>query len=251
MELLSKFSSQDRHYTESIKTSSYLQSCTTTSANTSANTSNTDSNTNSNTTKKKYKSYRTICELFIDIFDPTCSILEEKEKKVYTDQLLIEIATQIDEDKKDKYDKFNYSKIMKPQYIQQGLQSKNNVSSLLYLSDYYKVSSVIYLGSSKLTITTSDKDRNQLHILYTNGTFIVVDDIPDYTAGVFKDLGEGFVMDIETKDIYNKYLDPISKYKATDLVDLAKEVGISLESNGKKKVKKVLYDEINLYHLNH
>ena len=234
MDLLSKYSKEDRHYTESIKTSSYLQSYD-----------------NNNNNDKSYKSYRTISELFIDKFDPTCSILEEKEKKVYTDQLLIEIATQIDEDKQDKYDKFNYSKVMKSQIIQQGLQSKNTISSLLYLSDYYKVSSVIHLGSSKQTIITSDKDRTQFHILYMNGIFTEVEDSPNYTHGDFKDLGESFVMDIVKKDIYTKYLDPISKYKATELVDLAKEVGISLESNGKKKVKKVLYDEINLYHLNH
>ena len=234
MDILSKYSSQGRDYTKSITISKYLQT-------------KEQSNNNNNNNNKSYSS---ICGLFIDLFDPTCSILDKNEKKIYTDKLLIEIASNIDEHKEDKYDIYNYSKIMKSQVIQYGLQCKNNVSSLLYLSDYYKVTSVLYMGTYKLKVVTSDKDRKLLHILYTNGSFIEVEDAPDYTDGEFKDLGECFVMDIDKKDIYNKYLDPISKYKATDIVDLAKEVGISLESKGRKKIKKVLYDEINLYHLN-
>jgi len=42
----------------------------------------------------------------------------------------------------------------------------------------------------------------------------------------------------------------ISKYKAPELIELASKIQIPLEVNGKKKVKKQLYDDINLYYLN-
>ena len=49
-------------------------------------------------------------------------------------------------------------------------------------------------------------------------------------------------------DIYVKYLKGIGNYKLDDLTKLAKEFNISLVSDkGKKKTKKILYDEINLY----
>ena len=43
----------------------------------------------------------------------------------------------------------------------------------------------------------------------------------------------------------------ISNYKIEDLRKLACECNISLNDGPKKKVKKILYDEINLYQLNH
>jgi hypothetical protein len=232
MELLTNFAKHDKHYTSSIKQSEYVQ-------------------TYSTTKSISGKSYQSINQLFIDLFDPTCSILEDKGKHIYMNKLLIDIATQIDEHKEDTYDKFNYSKLMKPELIQRGLQINNSVSSLLYLSDYYKVTSSIYLTSAKVKVVTSDKDRTHLHILY-NGQFSVINDdsIPEFNKGDFKEVGECFIMDVSTKDIYNKFLDPISKYKASELAVLANEVGVSLEDGGKKKVKKVLYDDINLYHLN-
>ena len=47
--------------------------------------------------------------------------------------------------------------------------------------------------------------------------------------------------------VYNLYLKPITTYKLDELVNYAKEFDISLmKENGKKKVKKELYDDINL-----
>ena len=50
--------------------------------------------------------------------------------------------------------------------------------------------------------------------------------------------------------IYKNYLKPLSSYKVADLQELATNCIISLDNHGKKKTKKTLYDEINLYHLN-
>ena len=46
--------------------------------------------------------------------------------------------------------------------------------------------------------------------------------------------------------VYNTYLKAISNYKADDLINIANELNIDLNKNGKKKIKKELYDEINL-----
>ena len=47
-------------------------------------------------------------------------------------------------------------------------------------------------------------------------------------------------------DIYKKYLKTISHYKMDDLIKIAEELNIDIKKNGKKKTKKVLYDDINL-----
>ena len=58
-------------------------------------------------------------------------------------------------------------------------------------------------------------------------------------------------MSLDMKDIYiyKPYLMPITKYKLKDLEEIAKEEDISLNgTTGKKKLKKQLYDDINLKH---
>ena len=228
MDLLSSLNSK-KNYCESIKESIYTQRI--------------------NDYPQK-KVYHDINHLFIDRFDATCSILEEKEKSVYIKQRIIEIATEIDENSSESYNTFNYSKQMKSSLIQIGLQSVNNVSSLLYLSDLYKVSAVIYIDSLQTKITTSKKVRDLLHILYKDGSFMIIDESIDFKEGEFKQLGECFVLNTKNLDVYVNYLQAISKYKSSELVDIAQQLGLPIEHNGKKKVKKQLYDDINLYHLN-
>ena len=57
-------------------------------------------------------------------------------------------------------------------------------------------------------------------------------------------------IDISTKDVYVRYLNSIGNYKLPELVEMATQRNISLMNGNKKKVKKQLYDEINLYELN-
>ena len=199
----------------------------------------------------KRKVYQNINDLFMDRFDPTCSILEEKDKPVYRKQRIIEIATDIDEKKQTNYDKFKYSsKYMKPSVIQTGLQTPNALSSVLYLGDLYKVTPVIHLDTLKIKVTTSKKTRDTIHILYKDGTFMELDESTDFKVGEYKDLGECFVLNIKDLSVYSNYLESIGKYKAPDLIEIAQKIQIPLELNGKKKVKKQLYDDINVYYLN-
>ena len=228
MDLLTKHD-KGKTFCDSITTSSYLQ----------------------NSTKKSEPVYSTIVDLFFSCFDPHYSLIENKDKQLYIKQLLVSIATEIDEDKSNKYDNFNYLKCMNSTLIQQGLQSMNTVSCLLYLSDYYGVTTHVYVESLKSLIVTSDKVRKEFHIKFSNNKWSeLTGELPEYKQGEFKDLGEAFVLDVKTKDIYKKYLNPIGKYKSPELIQIAKDMDIPLVKDGKKKVKKELYDDINLYQLN-
>jgi hypothetical protein len=230
MDLLTRFT-KDKVYCDRINESSYTQS--------------------KQTSKQTSLIFPTIIDLFFSCFDHHYSLIENKDKQLYVKQLLMSIATEIDEDKSNKYDNFNYLKCMNSTLIQQGLQSMNTVSCLLYLSDYYGVTTHVYVESSKSLIVTSDKVRKTFYIHFKDNKWSeLTGELPDYKQGEFKDLGEAFVLDVKTKDIYKKYLNPIGKYKSPELIQIAKDMGLPLVKDGKKKVKKELYDDINMYQLN-
>jgi len=199
--------------------------------------------------------FPTIINLFFSNFDHHYAIIESRDKDLYGKQRLIEIVTDIDEKKASNYDKFTYLGCMNPTLIQQGLQSMKSVSSLLYLGDYYNVTPVVFIESSMLKVVTSAKERNKFNILYTLGgkwkEVTDVDTVDDkFQEGQFEDLGTCLTLDVSTRDIYIKYLQSVGKYKVQELIDVAKSMNISLEKDGKKKIKKQLYDDINSYQLN-
>ena len=228
MDLLSKFT-KDKIYSDRINPSSYEQGITI-------------------DTKPMFPS---IIDLFFSVYDHHYILVENKDKQLYVKQRLMNIATEIDENKSHKYDNFNYLKCMNPTLIQQGLQAMNTVSALLYLSDYYGVTTHVYLQTPMLKVVTSEKNRTVFNIVYTSGCkWSEIDVLTDYKEGSFKDLGLGLTLDVKTRDIYKKYLNPIGKYKSPELIEIAKEMNLPLDNNGKKKVKKELYDDINLYQLN-
>ena len=232
MELLSKLSST-KTYCENIKESSYVQRVN-------------DVNNVNNT-----KVYQDINNLFVDKFDPTCNILDEKDKDVYYIQRLLEIATDIDEKNDTNYLNYKYSsKVFKTSLIQSGLQTPNTLSSVIYLGDFYKVKPVIYIDSIKTKIIISQKNRNNIHILFKDGTFTELDEPLEYKLGSYDDLKHALVLNVKKLDVYELDLQPIGKYKVTELVELANKINLPIEENGKKKVKKQLYDELYLYYLN-
>jgi len=232
MDLLTKFT-KDKIFSDRIHPSSYEQG----------------KHTNS---KQVFPS---ILDLFFSVYDHHYSFIENKDKLLYVKQLIMNIATEIDENKQHKYDNFNYLKCMNSTVIQQGLQAMNTVSALLYLSDYYGVTTNVYLETPMLKVATSEKTRKEFNIVYNvdckwSEIDVVIDVVTDYKDGSFEDLGLGLTLDVNTPNIYKKYLNPIGKYKSPELIEIAKEMNLPLDKDGKKKVKKELYDDINLYQLN-
>ena len=134
--------------------------------------------------------------------------------------------------------------------IQNGLQTPNTLSSVIYLGDFYKVTPVIYIDYIQTKVVISQKTRNNIHILYKDGTFTELDEPLEFKEGSYDNLNECFVLNVKKLDIYQLDLEPIGKYKVSELVELANKVNLPIEENGKKKVKKQLYDELYLYYLN-
>ena len=229
MELLSKLLST-KTYCENIKDSPYVQRIN---------------------DIVKSKVYQDINKLFIDKFVPTCNILDEKDKDLYYLQRLLEIATDLDEKHDTNYLNYKYSsKVFKPSLIQNGLQTPNTLSSVIYLGDFYKVTPVIYIDYIQTKVVISQKTRNNIHILYKDGTFTELDESLEFKEGSYDNLNECFVLNVKKLDVYELELQTIGKYKVTELVELANKVNLPIEENGKKKVKKQLYDELYLYYLN-
>ena len=229
MELLTKLTST-KTYCENIKESCYVQSVT---------------------DVVKTKVYQDINNLFIDKFDSTCNILEEKDKDIYYVQRILEIATDVDEKNNTNYLNYKYSpKVLKSSVIQSGLQTPNSLSSVIYLGDFYKVTPIIYIDYLKTKVIISQKTRNNIHIHYKDGTFTELDEPLDYKVGTYNDLKHALVLNIKKLDVYQSVLNPIGKYKVTELVELADKINLPIEENGKNKVKKQLYDELYLYYLN-
>ena len=202
---------------------------------------------------KSSKYCNSLLDIFLSNFDPSYVLMDMKDRKNYIKKKAISIASELDENKIEKYDKFHYNSGMKSNIIQTGLQLDNNTSTLLYLSDYYNVSTLIYLYDSKKYVKTSDKIRTNFRIIYKQNKWYTMDDTPtDFEETIFGELSCCLHMDVATKDIYTKYLKGIGNYKVNDLYNIANELDISVsDSSNKKKTKKVLYDEINLYKLNH
>jgi len=199
--------------------------------------------------------YPSFIELLFTNYDHHYSMVESSDKELYMKQRLLEIATQLEEQKDTYYDKYNYNKKMTISIIQHGLQSKDHLSSLLYLGDLYNVSMIVYLEGTKQKIKTTDKDRALLHIVYTSSRKwymidTVTDELSSFIDAPFDVLSMCVVLDVSTKDVYNRYLGAIGTYKSPELVELATQRNISLIKGSKKKVKKELYDDINYYELN-
>lgn len=201
------------------------------------------------------KVYPTMVELLLTHFDHHYSMVDAKDKLLYMKQRLIELATLLEEKKPEYYDKFKYNKKMSISTIQHGLQSLEHVSCLLYLADLYKIRVEVYLDKTKQKILTTEKDKPVFNLIYTEkGKWYTTDtlttELEQYTDSEFNALSECLVLDISTKDVYVRYLNSIGNYKLPELVEMATQRNISLMNGNKKKVKKQLYDEINLYELN-
>ena len=163
----------------------------------------------------------------------------------------IELATFIDEHTEKTYDNFNYDKKFSKKLLQQGLQEEDSLSSSLYISDLYNFTIILYDKYNNKYYKLSQKDKPLVYIEYYNHSFRIMED----PTNDFKDIkyetsigGLENILNCNVKgiDIYKKYLKTISHYKMDDLIKIAEELNIDIKKNGKKKTKKVLYDDINL-----
>ena len=130
------------------------------------------------------------------------------------------------------------------------MQNTNNLSSILYLNELYKIKVIIYNNETDKYYTTTMKNYNPIYCKYVNNSWTLFNQEKDIMLENDLQKLDGIInLDIDTILIHTPFLSPISKYKMNDLETIAKNENISMiHSNGKKKLKKDIYDEINLKH---
>ena len=113
----------------------------------------------------KTNSYKTLEEVIIYSYDHN-SLLNDNTN-LYIDQYKLKIASNIDENSKNFYDNYKYSKKMKKNLIQTGLQSKDNISSIIYLGDLFKIDIVVKVDDNYYKIV--DRNREDYFVEYKDG----------------------------------------------------------------------------------
>jgi len=230
-ELMNDPKNTNRNYTHKIKESKYVQS-----------------------SSQMDDSYSTINELFLSLYDPSFSLLPSKEKTFYMKQKLLQIATDIDEKSREKYECFNYNNKFTKSMIQRGLQLSEYLSTVLYLNDLYGIRTILVFKDEKCYYETTPKTKEKVYLRFTQSnekwSLGTEGDIDGCSQKNLSELNSILINDVLVDSIYKNYLKPISSYKASELQEIASSDSISLVMDGKKKTKKMLYDEINLYHLN-
>jgi len=236
----------DQYYTHDIVESEYTQCSIKQSNNENKNIKQ------ENKKEEKKEIFKTLEELLLFTYDYN-SMLQENPK-IYIDKRKIELATFIDEHTEKTYDNFNYDKKFSKRVIQQGLQETDSLSSVLYICDLYNIAIVLYDKYNDKYYKLSQKEKPVVYIEYYNHSFRIMEN----PTNDFKDinyetsiggLDNIFNCNIKGIDIYKKYLKAISHYKMEDLIKIAEELNVEVKKNGKRKTKKVLYDDINLLKL--
>lgn len=184
-----------------------------------------------------------ICELIIGNNELEYNNIEKSHRNSFIVNKKLELAGEIKKDER-------YSKKFSSKIIQNGLQEINYLSSILYLNEIYKIHCVIYNSNTKKYYHTSYRNYPKVVCLYKNNTWFIDDtlEVPIESSDV-QELSTIITLDSDVM-IFKTFLNPISKYKISELEDKCRERNIKLlKSNGKKKLKKELYDEINLYEI--
>ena len=180
--------------------------------------------------------------------------LSYNDDRIDIDNYKMKLASDIDSN--DYYHSFNYSKYFSKQMIQNGLHKKNQLSTLLFLSDVYKVNIYIYYNHHIYKINMKNYGTD-IYFKYNN-TWTIDDynsNIPlitlkDNTKGI-SNLSNIIKIDIDYNiNIYNKHLKSISNYKVNDLISICENDNINYKKNGKNIKKIDIYNNINEYYFN-
>lgn len=225
----------NKRYISDINESNYIQKI---NANKSCN----------NIIDKKVKYYNYVEDILIYTYEYESHL--EKMSQLNIDAIKIDIASKIDENSEEYYNKYNYnSRKFNKNLIQRGLQERNKLSTLLYLCDKYNINLYLVNDTKKnKTLLSSNKilNKEDIYIKQINNKYTFGENNKNYT--IVNDIKEikDISCDIKTKDIYINYLKAISNYKLEELQEIATNNNINIKYGNKNKTKKVLYEEINM-----
>ena len=190
---------------------------------------------------KKEVGYKDICELFFKNYSAEYQILptnDDKENFIY--QKKLDLAGL------NGFDKGKYIPKFSKKLISSGLQELNSLSSILYLNLYFNCNLTIYNNSTDRYYQTGIKGENIMMCEYRNNSWFDKEPIQDVEYSDMNDLKGVLNLDINTIMIYQSSLKSIGNYKMDELKKMATEYDIPLKGNGKSKLKKEIYEEINL-----
>uniref|UniRef100_A0A6C0C4E5 Uncharacterized protein n=1 Tax=viral metagenome TaxID=1070528 RepID=A0A6C0C4E5_9ZZZZ len=204
---------------------------------------------------KKYdndvvKTFKTIFELILSIKDVNYTLLEFQELHKYISDKKLELCSIVD----TEYPTYNFNKrMLSKSLICKNLQqiNDNNLSSLLFYNEHFKINLIIYNKSDNKYYKTGLKNYEKIYITYHNKKWTILDiNNNDINYSDINELNTIIDIDLKNNIIYEPYLKAFSHYKLPDLIEIAEEYSMNiLKENGKKKSKRELYDEINLYKL--
>ena len=183
-----------------------------------------------------------ICEVIISQNDQEYNTMQKQQRGNYIVKKKLEIADNV-----TKSEKFNKS--FTPKIIQTGLQNENYLSSVLYMNELYKVNTTVFNSITNKFYKTSYMDYPMLFCEYKNNTWHYLEDADINQDTKFHQISE--LSDIITQDtnmmIFKSSMLPISKYKVKDLEEMCVKLNLETSTNGKKKLKKELYDLLSLH----
>jgi hypothetical protein len=181
----------------------------------------------------------------IRLCDPIFDTIPSNERNHYFVSLITKICTDIDEKTCEFYGNYGFdSRVLKKSLIQSAFQehTKNRLSSVLYLNEYYQKNFIIQAGNVYYKLCP--KNYPQEIFKFERGVFTHTDtDLSKLSVGKSGDIP--LKPDVRPQ-VYKMPLDPITKYTVEKLRELCLNSGIDLYVSGKKKLKKQLYEDLNL-----
>ena len=149
MDFIEKFKDNNNNFTDKIKQSKYIED---------------------DIKNIKKKGFDDISEIFISNYDLNYKLLENNEKMNYCMKKKLELAS--------NFQNFNYNSKFNESLICNGLQDKNNLSTILYLNDYYHCNLIIYNKYTDKFYKTSIKDNNdKLGCIFENNQWFSYENI--------------------------------------------------------------------------
>tara|TARA_Y100001958_G_C21231313_1_gene557074 strand:+ start:782 stop:1453 length:672 start_codon:yes stop_codon:yes gene_type:complete len=180
---------------------------------------------------------KNVIDLILLKYNPTLSFGDMNKLEIEQEKV------KLVEDLENIYDSYNFNnRVLSIKKIQNGFQEMNSMSSIYFLSEYYKIN-FCFCNNNEIMFTNY-KDYEKDYILINDNYFSFTEELKSskylniYNCDIFKN-------DMISDNIYKSNLKPISKYKLSELKELASKLGI----NGKLN-KKDLYLEIYKLNLN-
>lgn len=198
----------------------------------------------------KSEEHNDLTDMIISLNDENYQLLPVSEKSFYLKQKRLEIGSEIEENK-SLIESYNFNNYLSMKKIQSGLMKKNSISSLFFLSEYYKCNITLINTKKNIYYKTLKDHTNKIIIEQKEECWTLCDESSNNNS-TLSSLKEFDILtkDIVSYDIYNIPLKSLSSYKLSDLQELANKNGIDIKNNGKNKVKNILYEELRTYFLN-